>query len=573
VYADDDPTGTASDPYTITVDLVDEDGTHAGAGTKGITVENVAPVIGVMTVTPGGGHWSTGFEVYVEFTDPSSLDTHVATIDWGDGTVHTIDPATSPITDTHVYGEHPPYPKTYTIEVTVTDDDTGDVSETRTVDVQASEVVGRHIFYNNCYWDGDDPAANTDDDNAIAPSPGDLGDAGVHDGGDNQVTLTDSTQSWVPNALVDGWESATIVVNLTDGSRGTITANTATTITATLTGGAENDWDAGDEYMLTGPNGDHSAGLGKTALLPGQWATFANYTSYDRGINGIMVDVANLADPDNLDETDFIFRVGNDNDPGSWPAAPAPASVSVRPHPTEADTSRITITWPGNAIEKQWLQVTVLAGGHTGLAENDIFYWGNAPGDSGLGNTSAFAFVTVTDELAARHSPHNLADPASIEDFVDYNHDRWVTVADELIARHNGTNLLNALKLITVPASSGGGAGLVASGFPTASPEEPVLLGFNQPASPSMAPALAPAQGPLGDSSASPAAPAPLPVLAAYDAVLGERAAQQSSSMAAPAKGDASWLNDFESPFAEETDSEKQDSAVDEVLGADWLYE
>ena len=33
------------------------------------------------------------------------------------------------------------------------------------------------------------------------------------------------------------------------------------------------------------------------ALLPGGIATFANYTSYTRGINGIMIDVSDLADP------------------------------------------------------------------------------------------------------------------------------------------------------------------------------------------------------------------------------------------------------------------------------------
>src|SRR5262249_45180659 len=45
IYADDNPSGTASDPYTITVDLQDEDGTHPAAGTKGITVHNVAPTL------------------------------------------------------------------------------------------------------------------------------------------------------------------------------------------------------------------------------------------------------------------------------------------------------------------------------------------------------------------------------------------------------------------------------------------------------------------------------------------------------------------------------------------------
>jgi RHS repeat-associated protein len=358
----------------------------------------------------------------------------------------------------------------------------------------AATVVGRHIFYNQSYFDGNNAAANANDDNAIAPTP------------------------------------------------------------------------------------DHASdpALGKTALLPGQTATFQNYTNYSRGINGIMVDIEGLADPDNLDATDFTFRVGNNNDPAGWAEVTAGAAVSVRPHPTEADTSRITITWPDNAIAEQWLQVTVLATDHTGLAENDVFYWGNAVGDSGEGNTSTFAFVTVTDELAARHNPHNLLDPAGIDDFCDYNRDRWVTVNDELIARHNATNFLNALKLITVPGSFGGSAGLVAGDFSTASPEEAVLVSV----SPAVKPLIVTVPGPVPASPHdSPAFPTPTStnavspaVLAAYDTVLQDRFAPKSGSsrLAANLPGGI-WLP---APlFGETPETEDDDSAVDEALADDWLYD
>jgi len=67
--------------------------------------------------------------------------------------------------------------------------------------------------------------------------------SGSHTGPDNQATLTDSTQSWTVDEHV-----GKVVRNLTDGSKGTITANTATTITAVLAGGTDNDWDTGDDY-------------------------------------------------------------------------------------------------------------------------------------------------------------------------------------------------------------------------------------------------------------------------------------------------------------------------------------
>src|SRR5207248_5029700 len=134
----------------------------------------------------------------------------------------------------------------------------------------------------------------------------------------------------------------------------------------------------------------------KHALLPGQTATFANYTSYSKGINGIIVDIAGLPSGGaSLSADDFIFKGGNDNNPSAWPAAPAPAAVTVRPGPSGA--SRIDITWPDGAIQKQWLQVTVKADANTGLATADVFYFGNAVGDAG--NHSSDAQVTAQAEL------------------------------------------------------------------------------------------------------------------------------------------------------------------------------
>ena len=58
--------------------------------------------------------------------------------------------------------------------------------------------------------------------------------------------LTDSGESWVTNAFV----GATLN-NYTDVSACTITANTGTTITCTLAGGTDNDWDVGDVANIT----------------------------------------------------------------------------------------------------------------------------------------------------------------------------------------------------------------------------------------------------------------------------------------------------------------------------------
>lgn len=70
-------------------------------------------------------------------------------------------------------------------------------------------------------------------------------DEGTHDGLDNASVLTDTTKTWVEDALI-----GEIVINTTDDSSCTITDNDATTITCTLTGGTENDWDIGDSYDI-----------------------------------------------------------------------------------------------------------------------------------------------------------------------------------------------------------------------------------------------------------------------------------------------------------------------------------
>lgn len=83
--------------------------------------------------------------------------------------------------------------------------------------------------------------------------------AGVHTpAGSSATVLTDSTASWT----VDEWIGYTII-NVTDGSRGIITDNDATTITvAELYGGTDNDWDQNDVYNIANPiNGDAGQGI------------------------------------------------------------------------------------------------------------------------------------------------------------------------------------------------------------------------------------------------------------------------------------------------------------------------
>jgi len=205
-------------------------------------------------------------------------------------------------------------------------------------------------------------------------------------------------------------------------------------------------WDGNDPGASSGD--DLAIAADKTALLPGGIASFANYTSYNKGINGIMIDVAGL--PGVPVAEDFVLRVGNDNHPGAWVAAPSPVVIAVRPGAGTGGSSRITLNWPDNVIQKQWLQITVLATPNTGLIAPDVFYFGNAIGESG--NSPTDAQVDVSDENAARQHPRNFLSPATVDDVYDYNRDQRVDVSDENIARQNNSNFLTALKLIDLSA-------------------------------------------------------------------------------------------------------------------------
>src|SRR5205807_189471 len=112
---------------------------------------------------------------------------------------------------------------------------------------------------------------------------------------------------------------------------------------------------------------------------------------------------------------------------------------------------------------KQWLRVTVNADANTGLSQPDVFYFGNAIGDSG--DSTSNAIVNASDELNARHNQRNFLNPAPIDFAYDFNRDKKVDATDQLIARHNQTNFLTALKLITAPTADSTSAAVKVSAF------------------------------------------------------------------------------------------------------------
>jgi hypothetical protein len=134
-YLDDNPTSTASDGYTITVTVTDDD-LGVGSASAGLTVNNVAPAFnGFETGTTTVMQVNSTATVKAKFTDVGSQDTHACTFSWDDQPVNPDTTSTGTVsesggngtcTGTFVYST----PGVYSVGITLRDDDTGAVSTT-----------------------------------------------------------------------------------------------------------------------------------------------------------------------------------------------------------------------------------------------------------------------------------------------------------------------------------------------------------------------------------------------------------------------------------------------------------
>lgn len=110
---------------------------------------------------------------------------------------------------------------------------------------------------------------------------------GTHDGSNNVAIMTDGGESFGTSNYV-----GMTIYNNTDGSSCTITANTGTTITCTLSGGTDNDWDTNDTWSVA--PGPYQSGTlfyissTTTILHPSTKDYFAGY--FSTAANVIKVD-------------------------------------------------------------------------------------------------------------------------------------------------------------------------------------------------------------------------------------------------------------------------------------------
>jgi ELWxxDGT repeat protein len=183
----------------------------------------------------------------------------------------------------------------------------------------------------------------------------------------------------------------------------------------------------------------------KAGLVPGQAASFANVTSYDKGINGVLVDVAGAL-PAGVNADDFVFQISRDGT--TWSPAPAPASVALLPGPVGADLNRYAITWPDRAIRNTWLRVTVLANGRTGLPAPVVFSFGNLVGETGQSGGLAGWRVNAIDSLAVNRGRTTRS---SLTSTTDINRDGRTNATDMALVRMNQNRTLIRLAAEPTP--------------------------------------------------------------------------------------------------------------------------
>ncbi|QDT13384.1 VCBS domain-containing protein [Planctomycetes bacterium K23_9] len=226
-YVDDDPTATPSDNYTISATLTDDD-TGTDMATDTVTVNNVAPSL---SLSVGGINEAGTATLTGTYSDPGTADTHLVDIDWGDGTVQAgVSVSGGSFTATHSYADDDPTgtpSDSYSISVTIADDDAGSVTTAATVLVSN---VAPTITVN--------PVADIDE-NGTATLSGTYADAGPNDthvldvvwgdGATESVTVTGGTFS-LTHTYVDDDPTATasdtynIGLTLTDDDTGSVTA-------------------------------------------------------------------------------------------------------------------------------------------------------------------------------------------------------------------------------------------------------------------------------------------------------------------------------------------------------------
>ena len=209
-------------------------------------------------------------------------------------------------------------------------------------------------------------------------------------------------------------------------------------------------------------------------------ATFASVSSFSKGITGVMVDLqSGLGAHGSISLADISFKTspaysaGTYNNIGTWNTAPTPSGFSVILGGGTNGSDRIEITWNAGDIANEWLEVNVDSNVNTGLSSPDIFYFGNAVGDSGLGNTATQINVDPSDVTAARDNVSPAIGTTPAWKAFDFNKDGIINASDVTLSRNNAGFVLHFIASPTGPFAPSSGDSGISSGLVARSSSPP----------------------------------------------------------------------------------------------------
>lgn len=257
---------------------------------------------------------------------------------------------------------------------------------------------------------------------------------------------------------------------------------------------------ASNNFASTGGNPPATAIDSKVPLLPGSNSSFGNYSSVVFGINGIIVDIANAFGSLTID--DFNFATGGNSSSSGFTTLAGASLTAVNPQVTQYvggglnGSTRSKITFSNGSLTNTWLRVTVLANANTGLQFDDVFYFGNAVGDTDGIVVSGRYSVNVTDSGKTRQ---NLSSSVLVTSVFDFNKNGAVDAADTTIVR----NAQSTFGKLLVISNATGPNLLVAAASPAVSNSLSTPLVRIQSVSP-LSNALEPTATPNADSVSIP---------------------------------------------------------------------
>jgi PKD repeat protein len=220
-YPDDNPTGTAADPFTITVQVQNSAGLVSGTWTMTVTVRNVPPTVATFGLTPASILDGESVQASGTFTDPGTKDTFTLSLDWGDGSAAFTKSYLS--TDPKAFSATHPYARagSYAVTATVTDDDTGRGTATVALSVGAHNTPPTGLVLTAVGVVEGDPATLRGD--FVDPDPADAHTVLVQwgDGSSSGLDLAAGAVSFTATHAYATYGTYTITATVTDSGSAT----------------------------------------------------------------------------------------------------------------------------------------------------------------------------------------------------------------------------------------------------------------------------------------------------------------------------------------------------------------